>query len=88
MPIFTFHVDPHWSPYSLLLKYQQVPQQLRITVTTSGLRDLPPLVPLTYGAFIHAHSIIIALFHVIYVFSAKYHYQKSRTIIHEEQAHA
>ncbi len=30
----------------LLLKYQQVPQQLRITATTSSLRDLPPLVPL------------------------------------------
>ncbi len=30
----------------LLLKYQQVPRQLRITGTTSGLRDLPPLVPL------------------------------------------
>ncbi len=30
----------------LLLKYQQVPQQLRITATTSGLCDLPPLVPL------------------------------------------
>ncbi len=26
----------------LLLKYQQVPQQLRITATTSGLRDYPP----------------------------------------------
>ncbi len=34
----------------LLLKYQQVPQQLRITATTSGLCDLPPLVPLNYQA--------------------------------------
>ena len=25
-----------------LLKYQQVPQELRINTTTSGLRDLPP----------------------------------------------
>ena len=36
-------------PYNpmVLLKYQQVPQQSRITATTSGLRDLPPpLVPL------------------------------------------
>ncbi len=30
----------------LLLKYQQIPQQLGITATTSGLRELPPLVPL------------------------------------------
>ncbi len=30
----------------LLLKYQQVPQQLEITATTSGQRDLPALVPL------------------------------------------
>ena len=31
----------------LLLQYQQVPQQLRINATTSGLRDLPRLVPLS-----------------------------------------
>ncbi len=29
----------------LLLKYQQVPQQLRITATTSSIRDLPPPPP-------------------------------------------
>ena len=34
-------------PYNpmVLLKYQQVPQQLRITATTYGLRDLPPWSP-------------------------------------------
>ncbi len=38
----------HWTltPPWLLMKYQQVPQQLRITDTTAGLRDLPPVVPL------------------------------------------
>ncbi len=35
----------------LLLKYQQVPQQLRITATPSGLHDVPPLVPLIQYAW-------------------------------------
>ncbi len=43
----------------LLLKYQQVQQQLRITATTSGLRDLPPLVPLRIIQSFLTHSSIV-----------------------------
>ena len=40
------HMLSHWA-LTTLWDYQQVPQQLRINSTTSGLCDLPPpLVPL------------------------------------------
>ncbi len=49
MVALTIFAEPSY--IVLLLKYQQVPQQLRITATTSGLRDLPPLVPLSPAVY-------------------------------------